>query len=80
VGACPPSDESMQESLVPWLDGGSGNGKKRLCLGSNQMGKAFIYRGLQSTHSQGGLRLNLGLNRLEITILEIGIDRGSNPS
>jgi hypothetical protein len=31
-------------------------------------------------HSQGGLHENLGLNRLEIMILEIGFDRGSKLS
>jgi hypothetical protein len=44
------------------------------------MGKGSIYWGFQSTRSQGGLRENLGLNRLEIMILEIGFDRGSKLS
>jgi hypothetical protein len=42
------------------------------------MGKATSYRGLQSTRSQGGLRPNLRLNRLEIAILEKGFDRDRN--
>jgi hypothetical protein len=40
------------------------------------MRKASIYRGVQSTRSQVGLRENLGLNWLEIMILEIRFDKG----
>jgi hypothetical protein len=32
---------------------GSGNGEKRLGLGSHHMRKASIYKGIQSTHSHG---------------------------
>jgi hypothetical protein len=48
--------------------------------GANRMGKASIYRGFQSTHSQGRVQENIGLNRLEIMILEIRFDRGSKLS
>jgi hypothetical protein len=60
------------------FNGGGGNGERQLGLGSNQHGEASIYRGIRSTCSQGRLRSNLSLNRLEIAILEINFDRGSN--
>jgi hypothetical protein len=44
------------------------------------MRKTSIIEGLQSTRSHGTLRSNLGLNRLEIMILEKGFDKGSNLS
>jgi hypothetical protein len=38
------------------------------------MGKASIYRGFQSTQTQGGLKENLILNRLKIVTLVMGFD------
>jgi hypothetical protein len=70
----------MRETPIRWLDGGGGSDEKRLGLGWNRTGKASIYRGFQSTRSQGELWENLGLNWLEIVILEIGFDRGSKLS
>jgi hypothetical protein len=45
-----------------------------------EWGEASIYRGFQSTPSQGGLQENLSINQLEIMILEIRLYRGSNLS
>jgi hypothetical protein len=77
VGAPPPSDESAQETLVWWLDGCDGNGEKRLGLGTNPHGEVLCITGFQSSRSQGGLRSDLSLNRLEIVLLEMGFKRGS---
>jgi hypothetical protein len=76
VVAPPPSGEPTRETLIQWLNGDGGDGEKCLSLGANRTGKASIYRELQSTHSQGRLGPNLGLNQLEIMILEIRFDRG----
>jgi hypothetical protein len=78
VGAPPPSGESTWETQIRWLD--DSNAEMRLGLGANHTGKASIYTGIQSTHRQGRLRTNLGSNRLEIMVLEVGFDRGSKLS
>jgi hypothetical protein len=46
--------------------------------GQIRTGKASIYRGFQSYCSLGQLWPNLSLNRLEITLLEIGFKRDQN--
>jgi hypothetical protein len=66
AGTLPPSGESMRETPIRRLDSGSGYGKW-----GSVWGQPLFIRGLQPTRSQGGLRPNLGLNRLEIVILEI---------
>jgi hypothetical protein len=74
--AAPPSNESARETPVRQLDGGGCNVEEKLGLGSNHTGKAYFYRGIQSTLSQGRLWGNPSSNRFKITILEIGFDKG----
>jgi hypothetical protein len=50
----PQSDESVREAPVRWLNGGKGNGERRLGLGSKHTGEGSIYRGVPSTCSQCG--------------------------
>jgi hypothetical protein len=45
VGAPPPSDESTQETLVWWLDGGDGNGENGSVWGQIHTGKSFVLGG-----------------------------------